>query len=49
MLYAILALSGLAGIAAFVCWIMVEIKMFGQESKIPAIIGIVTCGIYAFI
>ena len=43
-------LSFVAGLASLACFIMVLVKMFKtQESPVMGIIGIVTCGIWAFI
>lgn len=38
------------GLASFVCWIIVLVKMFKtQESPLMGILGIVTCGLWALI
>jgi predicted acyltransferase len=43
-------LTTVAGLALFVCLIMVLIKMFKtQESPLMGILGIITCGLWAFI
>jgi hypothetical protein len=45
-----IALVSLGGLASLICWIMVLVKMFKtQESPLMGIIGIVTCGLWAFI
>ncbi|MFN0088479.1 MAG: hypothetical protein ACKVX9_24020 [Blastocatellia bacterium] len=41
-------LSIVLGIATFVCWILVLIKMFQNEGPLHGIIGII-CSIYALI
>jgi hypothetical protein len=46
MLY---ALGMIAGLGAFVCWIMVLIKQFQDSGPLHGIIGIVTCGIWTYI
>ena len=41
-------LSGLFGLANFVCFIMVVVKLFKQEGTMKGILGVI-CGIYTFI
>lgn len=41
-------LSGLFGVANFVCFIMVVVKLFKQEGTGKGILGVI-CGIYTFI
>ena len=43
-------LSAVCGIVSLVCWIMVVVTMFKKEkSPLFGILGIVICGIFAFI
>jgi hypothetical protein len=42
-------LGSVAGLGAFVVWIMVLIKQFQTAGPVHGIIGIVTCGIWTFI
>lgn len=42
-------LSMVASLASLVCWIIVLIKMFQSEGALKGVLGIITCGIYAFI
>jgi hypothetical protein len=45
-LYSVLGL--IAGVVSLVCWIMVLIKIF-KDNVILGIIGVITCGLFAFI
>jgi hypothetical protein len=42
-------LGMLAGLASFICFIIVLIKQFQNAGVVHGIIGIVTCGIWTFI
>jgi hypothetical protein len=42
-------LGMLAGLASFICFIIVLIKQFQNAGVIHGIIGILTCGIWTFI
>lgn len=42
-------IGAVAGLASFVCFIIVLIKQFQNAGALHGIIGIVTCGIWTFI
>ena len=42
-------IGGLAGLGAFVCFIIVLVKQFQEAGIIHGIIGIITCQIWTFI
>ena len=42
-------LGKLAGLASFVCFIIVLIKLFKSKGALHGILGILSCGLYPFI
>lgn len=38
-----------AGIGSLVCWIMVLVKLFQAKQTLHGVLGIITCGLWAFI
>ena len=42
-------IGGVAGLASFICFIIVLIKQFQNGGVVHGIIGIITCGIWTFI
>lgn len=47
MAFLILGLAGISGLVSLVCWIIVLLKLFGQEGAGLGILGFF-CGIYTF-
>ncbi len=39
----------IAGFGSLVCWIMTLVQMFKKGGALQGILGIITCGIWAFI